>query len=225
MNRSYSDSDNVIDARWIDIRNGLFIDITGLFETQPETAPGVWRCKNHHQYQTKELYPMRSSIFEGVAAKVPYSYDRILTDEYQEKALVLTDYEGHRWNTDAQEWIKKTALEIKKERADRQEARRKKLAEKEARRKEKAAKKKGGKVKATTLDEGYELDEGIFDQGLQDPEEEAPEEEPARAKRAVGGAVVGREAVKLMPRGRGFGVKALMRRRGWLRAMTSHDEN
>ena len=92
--RERGDGMNIIDARWIDIRNGLFIDITGLSETHPDTAPGTWSCKNYHRYKTSELYPLRETVFEGVVAKVPYSYDKILVDEYQEKALVDTEFEG-----------------------------------------------------------------------------------------------------------------------------------
>jgi hypothetical protein len=93
--RERGDGMNIIDARWIDIRNGLFIDITGLSETQPDTSPGVWSCKNNHRYRTTDLYPMRTSVFEGVLATVPYAYDKILEEEYEEKALVLTEYEGY----------------------------------------------------------------------------------------------------------------------------------
>jgi phosphorylcholine metabolism protein LicD len=93
--RERGDGMNIIDARWIDIRNGLFIDITGLSETHPDTMPGVWSCKNYHRYKTTDLYPMRETVFEGVVAKVPYSYDQILINEYQEKALIVTDYEGY----------------------------------------------------------------------------------------------------------------------------------
>ena len=32
-------------------------------------------------------------MYEGVVAKVPYAYDRLLTQEYEEKALVVTDFE------------------------------------------------------------------------------------------------------------------------------------
>lgn len=86
---------NIIDARWIDTRNGLYIDITGLSETHPDDQPGVWACKNYHRYQTTDLYPMRETIYEGVIAKVPYAYDRILTQEYHEKALVVTEFQGY----------------------------------------------------------------------------------------------------------------------------------
>ena len=92
--RERGDGSNVIDARWIDIRNGLYIDITGLSETHPDTEPGVWTCKNYHRYSTTELYPLRDSMYEGVPAKIPYEYDRILTQEYDVKALVVTEFEG-----------------------------------------------------------------------------------------------------------------------------------
>lgn len=85
---------NVIDARWIDVRTGLFIDITGLSETRPDSLPGVWLCKNYHRYRTRDLFPMRESTYEGVPVKIPYDYDKILMDEYQSKAMVLTEYEG-----------------------------------------------------------------------------------------------------------------------------------
>ena len=95
VERDRGNGNNIIDARWIDIRNGLYIDVTGLSETEPVDQPGVWTCKNYHHYRTTDLYPMRESMYEGVVAKVPYAYDRILTDEYQEKALVVTDYQGY----------------------------------------------------------------------------------------------------------------------------------
>lgn len=76
------------------MRNGLFIDITGLSELHPDTHPGVLACKNRHVYRTTELYPMRGTMFEGVMAKVPYEYDKILVDEYEEKALIDTNFNG-----------------------------------------------------------------------------------------------------------------------------------
>lgn len=106
--RSRGDGMNIIDARWIDLRNGLYIDITGLSELSPGEEPGIWTCKNKHRYRTRDLYPMRESVYEGVPAKIPYAYDKILLEEYREKALVLTEYEGHVWNEQQRLWVKKT---------------------------------------------------------------------------------------------------------------------
>jgi hypothetical protein len=97
--RDRGDGMNIIDARWIDVQNGLFIDITGLSETHPDSKPGVWSCKNYHKYRVTDLYPMRESVFEGVSAKVPYAYDKILIKEYKEKALVDTEFEGYEATT------------------------------------------------------------------------------------------------------------------------------
>jgi hypothetical protein len=98
VNPDYTERDrgegwNIIDARWIDIRNGLYIDITGLSETQPAIDPGIWICKNFHRYRIRDLYPMRESLFEGVPALIPYAYERLLVDEYESKSLVLTEFE------------------------------------------------------------------------------------------------------------------------------------
>ena len=94
VDRVRGDGMNVIDARWIDVRNGLFIDITGLSETNPSTQPGVWSCKNFHRYRTRDLYPLRETVFQGVPALVPYAFDKILTEEYSARALTKTYHEG-----------------------------------------------------------------------------------------------------------------------------------
>ncbi|KAL8365141.1 hypothetical protein RB595_004112 [Gaeumannomyces hyphopodioides] len=106
IERDRGDGMNVIDARWVDISNGMFVDITGLAEREPGKQPGIWSCKNYHKYRTRDLYPMRESEFEGVPATVPYSFDRILTEEYGMKALVTTEWLGHKWEPEAKEWIK-----------------------------------------------------------------------------------------------------------------------
>jgi len=85
---------NIIDARWIDTSNGMFIDITGVRERERERAPGVWSCKNNHRYRTAELWPLRRTEFEGVEAWIPYAFDKVLTDEYGAKCLVTTEWAG-----------------------------------------------------------------------------------------------------------------------------------
>lgn len=106
VRRARGDGMNVIDARWVDVRNGLFIDITGLAEVSPEKQPGIWSCKNLHRYRTRDIYPLRETMFEGVPALVPYSFDRILVEEYTARALTKTKHEGHTWNVEQKEWIK-----------------------------------------------------------------------------------------------------------------------
>jgi len=92
--RVHGDGNNVIDARWVDMRNGLFIDITGLAETDPKGAPGVLNCKNWHRYHYDDIWPLRDTTFESVPAKVPCNFDAILVKEYNAKALTVTEFQG-----------------------------------------------------------------------------------------------------------------------------------
>jgi hypothetical protein len=85
---------NSIDARWIDVATGMYVDITGLMERDPKKSPGVVSCKNFHAYRQEELFPLRESTFEGVPALVPFEYKNILAGEYQEKSMVVTEFQG-----------------------------------------------------------------------------------------------------------------------------------
>lgn len=51
--RSTEDTNNMIDARWIDTSSGLFIDITAVRkddEKRNEGNPGALMCKDGHRY-------------------------------------------------------------------------------------------------------------------------------------------------------------------------------
>ncbi|PNP41026.1 hypothetical protein TGAMA5MH_06894 [Trichoderma gamsii] len=130
------DGMNIIDARWIDTTNGMFIDITGVREREAD-RPGVWSCKNKHRYGSQDLWPMRVTEFEGVKARIPYNFEQILRDEYGDKSLVVEEFQNHRWNHDISEWVKMSDEEIK-QRKEEEEARKK---EEEAKKKEEEAKK------------------------------------------------------------------------------------
>ena len=93
--RTRGDGVNITDARWIDVRNSLFIDITGISETNPFDRPGVWSCKNQHEYYMTEIWPLKETTFEGVTALVPFAYDTVLMEEYEAEALAGTEHE--RW--------------------------------------------------------------------------------------------------------------------------------
>lgn len=94
LDRDRGDGQNVIDARWIDTENGMFVDITGVAEREPDKNPGIWSCKNFHRYRTRDLYPMRETEYEGVPATVPYAFEKILIEEYGTKSLVMTEWGG-----------------------------------------------------------------------------------------------------------------------------------
>ncbi|CAG8955697.1 hypothetical protein HYFRA_00010963 [Hymenoscyphus fraxineus] len=91
INRSQLDSLNVIDARWVDMESGLFIDITAV-RYDPDL--GLLECKDGHQYYKTEIFPLRDTFFEGTAAKIPFKYKQILEDEYTQNSLTDTTFEG-----------------------------------------------------------------------------------------------------------------------------------
>ncbi|KAK4122947.1 hypothetical protein N657DRAFT_552654, partial [Parathielavia appendiculata] len=98
--------ENAIDARWIDVETGMYVDITALMERDPENSPGVVSCKNFHWYKMEELYPLRETVFEGVKAMVPREFEKVLVDEYGAKSLVVTEWEGHHFDAELKEWVK-----------------------------------------------------------------------------------------------------------------------
>ncbi|KAH6622796.1 LicD family-domain-containing protein [Chaetomium tenue] len=106
-----SGGENVIDARWIDVETGVFVDITVLSERDPDGRPGVWSCKNFHEYPTGQLFPLRETEFEGVPALVPWGYHSMLIGEYGVSSLAFTEWAGHRWEPELGVWLKTNKTE------------------------------------------------------------------------------------------------------------------
>lgn len=106
IEKGRGDGLNIIDARWIDLANGAYVDITGLAERELPKKPGIWSCRNYHRYHTTDLFPMRQSEFEGTPAMLPYNFERILTEEYGAKSLVAMTWQGHHWDIKKKEWLK-----------------------------------------------------------------------------------------------------------------------
>ncbi|KAI1062434.1 hypothetical protein LB506_006340 [Fusarium annulatum] len=82
--RERDDYMNFIDARWIDMQNGLFIDITAArYDPGHEMGDGVMYDKHDHEFKDKYIFPLLDTTFEGVQAKIPYRYKEILASEYE----------------------------------------------------------------------------------------------------------------------------------------------
>ncbi|KAF2666158.1 hypothetical protein BT63DRAFT_51279 [Microthyrium microscopicum] len=108
INGSTTDVLNVIDARWIDMSTGLFIDITSLRRnTTAEAAgiPGMMMCKDKHHYREKDIFPLRVSTLEGVPVRIPHAYTELLEEEYKPISLTRVDFEGHHFDRDEMEWL------------------------------------------------------------------------------------------------------------------------
>jgi phosphorylcholine metabolism protein LicD len=82
---------NVIDARWIDMSSGLFIDITAVRKDEMKES-GWLMCKDRHTYEQDQIWPLRESYFEGVPAKIPYAYVELLKEEYGVRSLTNGDF-------------------------------------------------------------------------------------------------------------------------------------
>lgn len=110
---------NVIDARFIDTRNGFYIDITGL-SVKPNTKKlddnMLLGCKSPHFYRFADIFPLVRTTFEGIATWRPNNITPLLTSEYSARALnqnvfkVSFDYlsQEYKFNKDTLEWQKMT---------------------------------------------------------------------------------------------------------------------
>ncbi|KAM7195081.1 LicD family domain containing protein [Naviculisporaceae sp. PSN 640] len=105
-NRDQTDTMNKIDARWIDMKSGLFIDITAArYNLSHPGGEGMMSCKDGHEFHDTAIFPLRETTFEGVAAKIPYKYQQLLVEEYGKQALTRTHFNRHVFKEDTREWI------------------------------------------------------------------------------------------------------------------------
>lgn len=107
-NASTADRTNRIDGRWVDTSSGLYIDITTLRHNETAEAEGIedaMMCKDLHSYMYEQIFPLRETTFEGAAARVPFAYADVLTEEYGSESLSKTEYHNHVFDPDAMEWL------------------------------------------------------------------------------------------------------------------------
>ncbi|OQE17492.1 hypothetical protein PENFLA_c024G07483 [Penicillium flavigenum] len=105
--KSERDTLNKIDARWIDMSSGLFIDITAVRKDEAKRQnghPEALMCKDKHHYEESDIFPLRDSLFEGVPVKIPYAYTYLVEEEYGPKALTRTSFYGHIFNEHTKIW-------------------------------------------------------------------------------------------------------------------------
>lgn len=104
---SSRDVANKIDARWIDMSNGKFIDITAVHRSnveQGKPTSSILFCKDGHQYEESDVYPLQESTLEKMKVKVPIGAGRLIRVEYGDKALINGNFHWHRFNRATNEW-------------------------------------------------------------------------------------------------------------------------
>lgn len=125
--RGKSHKENHIDARFIDIDTGSYIDITGLGvsdEQPPEKynelvaeaertgqVKKVYNCRNLHFSSYDELLPLRFTMMGGVPLYIPNKVEEILRDEYSQGMTSYT-YEGFYFVDAINLWIHHLKLEF-----------------------------------------------------------------------------------------------------------------
>ncbi|MCJ1271697.1 hypothetical protein MMC22_011602 [Lobaria immixta] len=102
VNGSAADWLNMIDGRYIDMDKGLFIDMTTV--RRKEGSTGKLTCKDKHDYEEADIFPLRDSVFENKPVKIPYNYAWLLEEEYGKASLTKTAFQGHVFNSGAMEW-------------------------------------------------------------------------------------------------------------------------
>lgn len=133
--RDHSNGKNNIDARFIDVDSGLYIDITGL-AVSGDAAPSryteglleefkstsdkltvndhlqVYNCRNKHFLSLNEISPLIKTFVEGKAAYVPKRYSDIITAEYNQKGLLDKFFSGRLFMPQLRLWLGQDDLKI-----------------------------------------------------------------------------------------------------------------
>jgi len=107
-NCTIEDDLNKIDARWVDMDTGLFIDITTLRTDEQLEAQGVegaMMVKDNHHYMYNDIFPLRESLFEETPVKIPWAYSDLLIEEYGPQALTARDYQSYHFDQERMEWV------------------------------------------------------------------------------------------------------------------------
>ncbi|ODV96726.1 hypothetical protein PACTADRAFT_48543 [Pachysolen tannophilus NRRL Y-2460] len=108
--RSRENNNNNIDARFIDVDTGMYIDITALSLSNSKTPARyknnkeVYNCRNNHFYSIQELSPVTLSLMEGALTLIPENFSQILTEEYP-KGLINKDYREYFYIDELKLWI------------------------------------------------------------------------------------------------------------------------
>ncbi|CDK29055.1 unnamed protein product [Kuraishia capsulata CBS 1993] len=121
---------NNIDARFIDVDTGLYIDITGLAKTkEPKPkrylpllgkesktsikaldAKEIYNCREPQFYHISEISPLRYSLYEGVPMLIPRDVKGTMEIEYSKKAVDYPYYDGHFYVKHLRLWIREAKL-------------------------------------------------------------------------------------------------------------------
>ncbi|CCH42386.1 hypothetical protein BN7_1931 [Wickerhamomyces ciferrii] len=123
-----------IDSRYIDVRSGIYIDISCLWldksiedyekEDQenakkandegkdiPKKTPRQIHCKNNHHFPLDDIFPLRRTLFEGAQAYIHYKPREVLWSLYGEGCTDKNYNNDHNWQKDIGMWVQNQICE------------------------------------------------------------------------------------------------------------------
>ncbi|KAM3121951.1 hypothetical protein CJJ07_004994 [Candidozyma auris] len=115
-------SHNFIDARFIDINSGLYIDISALSHTNDEPPSAVYdsdndmaklktmavHCKHWNWHRLDEILPLRHAFFEGSGVYLPRNVSSLLGKKYGKTSYTTKlSFKSFEYRTDLQMWLPK----------------------------------------------------------------------------------------------------------------------
>lgn len=111
---------NFIDARFIDVNSGLYIDISALSHTMHQAPVDLYEsqsdmsrlksmpvhCKHWNWHSLDELLPIRHTYFEGASVYVPQNVLSILDRKYgPESYTTKLEFNDHRFRPELRLWV------------------------------------------------------------------------------------------------------------------------
>lgn len=103
-----------IDARYIDLKTGFYIDVSALWNSNEREPPDefkredrstIYHCKHYNWFSHKQLFPLRRTLYEGGQAYVPHDYESIMWFKYGKDSMESTNNYGHNWQSDIGVWV------------------------------------------------------------------------------------------------------------------------
>lgn len=125
--RTKGNGKNNIDARFIDVDSGLYIDITGMALSNTPMPPRysksvskrqkltlqpsaqnelaqLYNCRNKHFVSFSEISPLRITMVEGEVALIPNNYETCLKNEYS-RGLSTETFNGYVYIQPLRIWL------------------------------------------------------------------------------------------------------------------------
>ncbi|MCJ1321300.1 hypothetical protein MMC15_006644 [Xylographa vitiligo] len=90
-----TDAGNVVDARWIDMQTGLYVDVTAVGDRWGGEGMRMLVAKDGHTYDREAVFPLRESRFQDERAWVPRDAVAVLAREYGQEALRRKVFRGY----------------------------------------------------------------------------------------------------------------------------------